>query len=152
MLFQALAEQSGASEILSLVLFGEETTFTVEAVPVMEWARKGDPSRICGNQSKGGLRVFFSLMRQMVSFFVSENIGTSDEKLLEEQLLSLLSGFDKKDGTNSRMLLIFNNASRYHGAPTKLVEGSHYYPPMTPKQGDFWNGEVGMEPLNAVGH
>lgn len=80
--YRQLYELTGVSEHSKRVLFGDESTFTLEEIPAMVWAHRGTPARIVGTDGKGRVSVFLFLNGGGEVCHIHGNIGQSQFQLV----------------------------------------------------------------------
>lgn len=147
--YQRFLEKSGASEVPSQLIFGDETTFSAFEVPTMVWAEKGIPSRVIGDDGKGGISTFVFLNGAGSVVKVIGNIKQSNGIETSLQLLDFLKWYDEKNGLEAGLLLILDNATWHHQALSNISKGHGFYPPCNAQQASLWGNAVPIEPLDA---
>lgn len=146
--YEQLAEKCRRSEHLGLIMFGNETTFSLNTVPAMFWAKKRFPASIRGDNGMKGVFTLIVLNAAGSVLFVSGNIEWSHASKAKTLLHEQIATFDKHNG-QSADLLIINNASWHHKALTLIATSFIGYPPANELQSSVWNSKVSAECLNA---
>lgn len=147
--YQLLAEMSGGAENLVFIMYGDETTFRLQAVLAVARAQQGIPLRFQGNSWKSGPSTFVFINEAGSVFYNAGSIGTTTADHVEDQLLGLLGEFDDCRGPSSGVLLVIDNATWRGKALSKTFEGSAYFLPSSNNDADLWGRNVDAEPLDA---
>ena len=146
--FRRLYEKSGASEETKRLLFGDESTYTMDQIPAMVWALRGHGARIQGNDGKGGVSIFLFLNGSGEVYHMHANIGQSNHMVVYEQLDALIKHLDEDLGTDAGFLLVVDNAKHHHKALREMTTDWSYYPPSCPDQASLLDAEVQPVPLD----
>lgn len=148
--FRRLHELNGTSEHKKQVPFGDESTFMLDEIPAMVWARRCTTSRIVGSDGKSGVSIFLFINGSGEVYNVHGNMGQCHFQLLVDQLNNLMNRFDEDLGSEAGFMLIIDHKLWHYEALRMMTNQWGYYPPAKEEQAVLINSSAPTPPLSTI--